>query len=440
MQKDIAILSLFNLSPSKKSMLGEGAWVVAGQLVIALATLIGVRLLTEFLPPKIYGTLALVMGLTALGKGLFCQPFLQAAYRLHPDLNSHGGIHHLRKIITKLLTMTTGGLVGLILIGGVVYCAFAPMSYLVFIALAGCLVVEILVFQEQNYLAAARRQKACAIWKCANACLRPMLAVSVILVLGATPQSVLFGYFAATGLTLLCTRLLPFDLEGKSQSSEKDIKSPELKVEILRYALPLMPLALVGWVTAASDRYIIGGLLGVAQVGIYSAAYGLISKPLGMSYGVITQTLRPVHNQAVSANNEKLEKRVFRSWLLATTILSLLGVSAIILLSNWIAFFCLAEEYRSSITLFPWLASGLALLTVAHVFESALYAFKFTKSVLLGQSLAAFFAIAVTIPMILYWGLVGAAMACPLYYSIYCLIMILLWRRDRRAWLRTIKR
>ena len=55
----------------------EVAWVVIGQVGVALAMLIGVRLLTEFLSPDVYGTLALLMGLMALGRGLFCQPVLQ---------------------------------------------------------------------------------------------------------------------------------------------------------------------------------------------------------------------------------------------------------------------------------------------------------------------------------------------------------------------------
>jgi len=438
MQKEIALLSFTNISTNKKRILGEGSWVIGGQLAIALALLIGVRLLTEFLPPDVYGTLALVMGLTNLGKGLFCQPLMQAAYRLHADLNSQNGIHCLRITIAKLLIIATVGLTCLILICGMLYCVYTPLSYTVFIALVGCLIVEILALQEQNYMSAARRQKAYAIWLSADAWLRPLLAIYMILIFGATPQSVLSGYFAATGFILLCVKLLPFKHEGNRPSSSKEVESPKLKTEILRYALPLMPLALVGWITAASDRYIIGSLLGIGQVGIYSAAYGLIAQPFGMSYGVITKTLRPIHNQAVSSGDVRLEKRVFRSWLLTTTILSLLGVAAIILLSKWIAFLCLSEKYRSSTSLFPWFATGFALLAVAHVFESALYAFKSTKSVLLGQSVAAFFTIAFSVPMIYCWGLMGAAMACPLYYSSYCAIMVFLWHRNRKAWLKTI--
>jgi O-antigen/teichoic acid export membrane protein len=436
--KETFILPILNLSPGKKRLIGEGTWVVIGHLAVALAGLIGVRLLTEFLLPEVYGTLVLLLGLASLGKGLFCQPILQAAYRFHPDMSHSEGVHFLRKATCKLLTITTGGLVGLILFGGMLYSLCAGMSYVVFIALAGCLVVEIIVILEQNFLAAARRQKATAIWKGANAWIRPLLAILVILLLGPTPQSVLIGYFAATGLTLLCTGLFLFEPEGRNRSGSTDMKTSDLNAEIMQYALPLMPLALVGWVTAASDRYIIGGLLGVGQVGIYSAAYGLISKPFGMSYGVITQTLRPVHNQAISADNKQLEKRLFRSWLLITTVFSLLGVAVISMLSKWIVFLFLAEEYRSSAALVPWIATGFGLLTMAHVFESALYAFKSTKSVLLGQSIAAMFTLVVTVPMIILWGLMGAAMACPIYFLVYLCVMIFLWHQVKTGWIRTI--
>jgi O-antigen/teichoic acid export membrane protein len=132
------------------------------------------------------------------------------------------------------------------------------------------------------------------------------------------------------------------------------------------------------------------------------------------------------------------EGKIFLTWSLSTAFLSLLGVIAVSLLGKWIALLFLAEEYRGSVGLIPWLAAGFALLAVAHVFESALYAFKSTKSVLLGQSIAAAFTVAVSVPMIMYRGLLGAAIACPMYYSIYCLVMIVLWWRAKTAWTKTM--
>lgn len=45
--------------------------------------------------------------------------------------------------------------------------------------------------------------------------------------------------------------------------------------DYLRFGLPLVPTALLGWITSSSDRYLIGYFLSLQMVGIYSAAYGI---------------------------------------------------------------------------------------------------------------------------------------------------------------------
>jgi len=46
-------------------------------------------------------------------------------------------------------------------------------------------------------------------------------------------------------------------------------------LEYMRYGLPLTPNSLFRWVTDSSDRYIVGIILGINAVGIYSAAYSI---------------------------------------------------------------------------------------------------------------------------------------------------------------------
>jgi O-antigen/teichoic acid export membrane protein len=48
---------------------GEAAWVFAGQGASALATLVGLRLITEWVPPAVYGTVVLALGVVALAHG-----------------------------------------------------------------------------------------------------------------------------------------------------------------------------------------------------------------------------------------------------------------------------------------------------------------------------------------------------------------------------------
>lgn len=51
--------ALKKLGARHRRILAETAWVFAGQGLSALATLIGVRLITEVVPPHVYGAVAL---------------------------------------------------------------------------------------------------------------------------------------------------------------------------------------------------------------------------------------------------------------------------------------------------------------------------------------------------------------------------------------------
>ena len=111
-----SILSFLDSSPTVKKLIGEGSWVVVGRIATGMGTLLGVRLLTEFLEPSVYGAIVLMLGLTALGQGFFCRPLMQAAYQFYPGMASSDDVRLLRRTIYKLLFLTTGVLAGIVLI------------------------------------------------------------------------------------------------------------------------------------------------------------------------------------------------------------------------------------------------------------------------------------------------------------------------------------
>lgn len=449
-------MSRFNLSTARKKLLGEGVWVAVGQLLVALATLLGVRLLTEVVSPAVYGSVALILGLAALGQNLFSSPLLNAAYRFYAELGGQGTAQ-LRAILARPLQLTTTGLVILLLLGGGVYVQVTGgLSWFAFVAVSALMSAEIYRGMEWSFLGAARRQKAAALWQGLEAWVRPLLAISLVLLWEKTPTAVLSGYALATGgLFLAVIAFFPDRLEGVTDTSsdesvsvseedstnsvegaaepsaeeEESSAGPDLarpsslQRDIFHYALPLMPVALVGWVSSLGDRYIIGGVLGAAQVGIYAAVYGSILRPFQILSAVVSQTLLPVFNQSLAQNNRSHERKLFWTWLALIAFFSLLGAVLITLLSDWIAWLLLAKAYRSSAPLMGLLALGFTFLNIAHVFEYQLYSYKHTRFILLGQTLAAIASLAVAVPMIRWKGLWGAAMACPMYYFLYLLLM-----------------
>lgn len=419
-------------SPVRKRILGEGAWIVAGQLLGAIGLLAGIRLLTEFVTPEVFGTVALLVGIVTLGSSIFCAPQLQAALRFYPDLERHKAAHRLRATIGRNLRWTTSLLVAAILLCGVPASRWSDISYWAFVALAALLAAEITRTFETNLLTAARRQKAFSLWGAMENWCRPLLAVIGVMLVGSTPAAVLGGYAVATaGLLMIIP--LKIDLEGRAISAEGQIAAfdKELAYKIWHYAVPLMPLAVVGWISSLSDRYIIGSLVDMHAVGIYAAAYGLISRPFLMVHGMVSTTLRPVYFESVSNGNVGSAKRLFRVWLIVCLVFSTAGVMFVVVLDGWIAQLLLAEEFRASKPLMPWIALGFALQVLYFTFAQYFYASKETHLILVIQVIGGVAAIVVTFPLVFWLGTFGAALAVPVCFGIHLAVAIVLWNSSR---------
>lgn len=63
--------------------------------------------------------------------------------------------------------------------------------------------------------------------------------------------------------------------------------------EILRYGLPLVPLTLMNWATAVTDRFVVQWFLGAASTGVYAMGYGLAWTPVAMISSALVMAMGP---------------------------------------------------------------------------------------------------------------------------------------------------
>jgi len=401
----------------KSRILAEGAWVTFGQAGSALGTLIGIRLLTEFLPPGVFGAVSLLIGVVALGVGTIGTPLMQATLRFYPDLVARNEVHTLRHTIVCRLRRTGFLSIAVLLLGYVAYSLVQNASVWVAFLLTGLFVADIARQLETTLFNAARRQQPFALWAVAEAWARPLLAVVFVVLLGATTFSVLFGYLAGS-LGILLVVFYTVNREGIVPNDVTIQSSKELERTVWQYALPIVPLALIGWTSGLGDRYIIGAMLGLEEVGVYSAVYGLVSRPFLMIGRIVELTLRPFYHNAVSANNHKLSRETFNTWLKFLLPACLVSFMVVLLWHKCIATLFLGERYRSGANLMPWIAFGHCLLVLSHAFARVCYAQGKTRLVLLVELSGSICSIGLGIFAIYFWGLIGAAVAVPVYFGI----------------------
>jgi len=402
---------------------------VAGQAASALGLLAGTRLLTEFLSPAVYGTIGLLVGAAAFGRLVLCAPVLQAALRFHPDAQRSGELGALRRVSHALLLRATVALSLLLLGAATVSAGRGSLSLAAAALLALLVAADVARTFEVNLLNAARLQGRFAFWSAADYWARPGLALAAIAVLGATVEAVLLGYVLAAAALYLFARAAT-GAAGLAPPAPGD--RPELRREILRYAAPLVPLALASWITSLADRYFIAAWLGTAPVGIYAAAYGLGSAPFQMAQAAIELSLRPAYFDAVSQGDRATERRTWRIWLGSTAAVCALGLAAILAWRDAITALVLAPGYREAASLLPWIAGGYALLALANVFEKPCYAYKKTGLVLGVQAAGALACLAAVPVLLRLRGLRGAAMAVPAYFGLQLAAAVYASRAARR--------
>ena len=412
----------------------ETAWVFAGQGASALATLVGLRLITEMVPPAVYGAVALALGAVALAHGVAVGPLMQAVLRFYPDAAQAGHEGQLRR--AALVALRKPALLALtaLAVSGAGWTVFHPQdAWLVAFAVL-LFVAEAARSVEITFLNAARRQREMAFLMTADAWLRPLLAVALVSIFGASSAAVMAGYLAGCLLALTGFWLVAWAGGGSDKSPASGTPSP-LAADILprlwTYALPLTALPVLGWVSGQADRYLVGTMAGVAAAGVYAALYGLASRPFLMFSASVELAARQPYYARVSAGDRAGERQALGFWLGVVTSVSVALCLLFVLFHAQIAALLLAPEYRAHSVLTGWIAAGYVLLSVVQVLKRVCYAHHDTRGVLWVEAAGA--ALSVLIAALLIWryGIEGAAWAVPLYFGAQLLIAA---ARARNTW------
>lgn len=401
-------------------LLKDGAWVTVGQIGSALGTLFGLRVLTEFVAPEIYGGVVLSVGMTALVTGTVVSPVMQAALRYYPEY-SDGSVSTLRSSVVSLL------------LSRILIFAFIAATIVPFLVLFSGLKIKLVIVcgllfsldairnLESVFLNAARRQKSYAVISIAEAWGRPFLASAGVYFFGAEIESVLIAYvvtsaFVLIGFYLFCQ---PVGVQAELMPNAK------LKNSLSSYAFPLVPLAGLGWINGVGDRYLIGGLLGLVDTGLYSAVYGLLSRPFLMVSGIVELTLRPHYYQLVAESRHAEAELILKKWIKVVLILVISGFLCILIFDEIIVNLLLADNYKDCLQLMPWIAGGYVFLAITDVYIKVCYAYKNTKRIFKIHLFGALLSITTTIVGINYFGLLGAAMAVPVYFGVMLVVTMI---------------
>lgn len=426
------------LALQRHRIANDGFWVVVGQGSGIVAALVSVRMITELLLPADFGLTSLLLGVSALGLGVAANPRLQAIIRFYPDSVRGGRLQQLRaqsgKDIAKYVLWTA--LAVCVLWSGA--SSVVGGNWYTGVLIAGLLITDAIRMFEISLLSAARRHKEVAIISMADAWSRPLMAFTGISLFGASADAAIAGYIAGALIVIFSMK---FVLRAEGCDEHIKLVAPlngsdggNMSVLMRRYALPLAPLAIFGWLSGMGDRYVIGGMLGLEDAGLYAAAHGLASRPFLALFGVIETTMRPILQNAIADHDMSEVIRLKRRFIAVTLCSAILGVLSFVALAPIAVELFLAEEYHVAGELLPYIAIGYAIYMVSCVFARFCYAFDATRSVLLLTIGGAFVGLITILPAIKFLGLLGAALALPVRFSVECAISYIAAVRSERRY------
>lgn len=393
-----------------KKLLKDGSWVAIGQIGSIVGTVVGIRILTEYVSPEIYGFLILVLGIIALTQGTIVSPIMQAVFKFYPEY-SDKNLGMLKETVVSIVAerIIIFIFIIVIIIPLIVYNLKINLSilFLGFILM----IIESIRVLESTFLNAAQNHKIFALISISEAWGRPLAAIIFLTLTNVSVESILIGYVVNSSMVLII-----FYAFNKSFIKFTNINN-ELKKKVLKYSKPLTPMAILGWMNGVGDRYLIGAMLGLEQAGLYAAVYGLMSKPFTMASSVVELTLRPLYNQLVAKNQHRDAYRLLIKWFL--TVISLVGVGLFFIsfFDQQIINILLAKQYHSGMSIMIWIAIGYGLLVLSDVFVKVCYAYGYTGRILMIQFVSAVLSFSFSFIGILIKGLLGAAIAVPAYFG-----------------------
>ena len=194
----------------------------------------------------------------------------------------------------------------------------------------------------------------------------------------------------------------------------------------LRFAGPLMFLAIWMWINNYFDRFAIEYFLSMREVGIYNASYSVGSKFFLLISPVFLTLLTP---SVFAFSKKNIKKDVIRKYALYYFILAIPVLIMVYYLKDIIGALLLSSNYEDGFHLIFWIALAFFIITEAELYQLLFYSEQKTKFILYGNILAAIINIALNILLIPMYGITGAAIATCISFSIHLIFILFYFER-----------
>jgi O-antigen/teichoic acid export membrane protein len=415
----------------------EGFWVVLGQTMAVLGSLVGVRLLTGFLNPAGYGELALGMTAATLVNQAILGPLGNGATRFYAPAVEEGDAGDYLNAVGRLVFLATGIIaflilltdIGLLLTGQTDWVGIATAA-LIFAILSG---FNSILSGIQN---AARQRSIVALHQGFESWMRFLVATGLLWCLGATSTVAMIGYAVALCLVLgsqylFLRRVFPKHLTGANRDNH-------WREQIWKYSWPFSIFGMFTWAQLASDRWALAHFATTEDVGMYAVLFQLGYYPMSIVSGMTMQFWAPIFFQRAgdATDSRRTASVKSLSWRLTALTLVMTGCAAVVgfLFHAEIFQVFVAKEYRSASHLLPWMLLAGGVFAAGQTISLNLMSLMKAQAMMTAKVATAVLGVTLNFAGAYWYGTRGIVIAGVLFsLSFFVWMRALLWREGREG-------
>lgn len=417
-----------------RRLLGEGTWILTGQVMSVVGSLALVRVLTGRLSPSAYGELSLGLTLGTLTGQIALAGVMPGIMRFYSIAAERDQVRSFLAASARLMRLGTVLTAGLALLVALA----AKLSHqLTF----GLVILSAAYAQFSNYNStlssiqnAARQRAIVALHGGAEPIVRILILLVVFSVFQPTAFSVLWGYLIGVALVVasqlyFLRRIVPWKrpVEAAAQA--------ELEAMMWTYSKPYTIFNLFTWAQASSDRWALNTFASSGDVGHYAVVMQLGFSPIALVTGLLSALLGPIlfQRSGDATNSERNDWVHRKSWQLTGFCLAITLIAFLVALAAHGLVFRLftAREYWSVSSMLPWMLVAGGLFAASQAVGLKLQSDLKTGLLLVPKIVTSLVAVVLNVVGASLGGVRGVVAALVAFNVLHFGWMaVLAWRRD----------
>ena len=424
-------MKLFLYSERFRRLFKEGFWIVLGQAIAILGSLVGIRILTGLMDPAVYGELALGITAVILINQVVLGPLCNGAIRFYAPAVEQGNFGGYLNAVRRLVLFSTAVIILVALLAAVGLLIAGRMKWIVVLAAAFIFAI----FSGYNSILsgiqnAARQRFVVAFHQGAEPWARFLVAAGLVIVFGATSAVAMIGFSIAI-IFVLASQLLFF----RKIIFINDVCAHQEKIwlkQIWNFSWPFSIFGVFTWMQLVSDRWALGIFSTMQDVGKYAALYQLGYYSISMVTGMAVQFFAPIFYQRAgdARDNQRNVNVNMLSWRLVTFVFAGIGIVFFItlLFHSQIFLFFVAKKYSSVSYLLPWMLLSGGIFAAGQIMAINLQSQMKTREMMTAKIVTALVGVGLNFAGAFLYGTSGIIIASILFSLFFFIWMAALSR------------